>query len=1675
MTSYIRLVWLLLGLLFGCPVLLFAQTYGNEWINYDQQYLRLKVGADGIYKLTPQEMERAGFPVGQINPKSLQLFHRGQEQAIYVEGEGDEVLNSDDFVLFYGRKNDGTLDKELYLSPDLQPHNYYNLYSDTSAYFLTFKFGGNEGKRMNAFSSTNTANLSPEAYYWEEKLTVLSDSYSAGEVYGAAGNLDTYLTYGDNGEGWSSGVLANNKRDFIFTGLTNAYTAGPLSTLGVQYMGRNSLERTVALEAGATATGTFSAIKSTTFTGYTTSTVQENLPWSAFANNQTVIRTTFQGRGSVSYIQLRYPRLWNMGATPERTFRLESSNNMRYIEIADVPNDVVLYDVSDAHNAVKIAYQREGSTIKAMIPASGTKEQVLHLTGVQAAITKSKLLTFRKLPSSGADYLIVSNQLLMQPGGGYDNPIEAYSAYRASAEGGGFNTLTVEMQELYDQFSFGEITPLAIRKFVLYSSQDNLPQYLFLIGKSLNFTSRYFRNANWTDINRDLVPTFGNPGGDIPFVAHLNGSGYGPAFPVGRLSVRTPEEVAAYLKKVIEDENSSPNDLWLKRLLHLGGGNSVSQALQLKSYLRVWENIAEGPFLGADVTTLSKTEDLVVQEIDVSKDVNRGTRLMTFFGHSGTDLADLEIGFASVPRYGYNNKGMYTRILVNGCEAGNIFSTNKTFGEDWLFTPDKGAVNFIAHSYNGYTNLLYQYSSNFYRVAITDENFLGASIGKIQQEAIRRFLTGGFISPLQITQAQQMILQGDPALVLFPIDKADFETNDDQLAVRPLNNQPLNMSADSIAIDVVIRNFGKAVTDSLQVQLEYWLENGVPQVLELVEVAPIYRQDTVTIHIGTNQMEGPGRNSFRITLNPASEIPEKDYTNNAGTIQVVVPAGGTLNLLPQNYAVVHKNQLNLISQGVDVLRSARGFSYQLDTSYNYNSASLQQSTIQSRFLASWHVTLPEISVAPADTIVYYWKSQLATPSPTEDAAPSKSSFTYIKDAPDGWAQAHEGQFSENKITSLNVSEGRHWSYTPIQKSVRVTTFGPRATGTDYREVELAIDNVQLILNQPLKFCSNNTMNAVQLDKNTLGIPGAKLLDILRSESCGRMPQVINNFSAANINSGDNDSYNLERFLKEVPEGDWIILFSIGLVNYTQWPASVKQQVASLGVEESVLNQLTNGEPIAILGKKGGAPGSAILAMVDKSAGNLPINEQVIQLNSTVTGAAGVGYVESALIGPATSWKDVAIRVVEPDDADHWNLKIVGVNANSTETTVAEINRSGTTPLTISATEYPYLRLKLEVTDTVKVSPPQLKFWRVGYESLPEGVLVVHDSVQQHYTVNEAQLLRPGFKFVNISDKRYAADTLEVKASMLNVNSRKVQPLDMKIKSPAPGDTVSFVLPLNTNSFTGVNDLSVKVNPKPLTELTLQNNVLEAKSFLTVRSDSLHPFIDVAFDGSYITNGEIVRPDPLISVIMRDENKLMLKQDTTGIHLYLKRQCENCNFERINLSNPSVRFYPASRQEDCKIEFTPGPLEDGMYTLQVQAEDASGNKAGTRPYAISFEVISESSLTHFYPYPNPFSTSTRFVFTLTGNEVPDDLKIQIMTVSGKVVREIMKEELGPLRIGHNQSQYAWDGTDEWGDRLANGVYLYRVVLGGSNAAEWKHRATKGDKAFKQEFGKLYILR
>ena len=179
-----------------------------------------------------------------------------------------------------------------------------------------------------------------------------------------------------------------------------------------------------------------------------------------------------------------------------------------------------------------------------------------------------------------------------------------------------------------------------------------------------------------------------------------------------------------------------------------------------------------------------------------------------------------------------------------------------------------------------------------------------------------------------------------------------------------------------------------------------------------------------------------------------------------------------------------------------------------------------------------------------------------------------------------------------------------------------------------------------------------------------------------------------------------------------------------------------------------------------------------------------------------------------------------------------------------------------------------------------------------------------------------------------------------------------------------------------------------------------------------------------------------------------------------------------------------RFTPAASGADntATIDFSPQFLnqisENGDdYQLIVKGKDVSGNKAGATEYTVSFRVISKPMISNMLNYPNPFTTSTAFVFTITGSDIPENMKIQILTITGKVVKEITKQELGPLHIGRNITDYKWDGTDQYGQRLGNGVYLYRFVttLNGKKMDKFTDTGDNTDKFFTCGYGKMYLMK
>jgi len=377
-------------------------------------------------------------------------------------------------------------------------------------------------------------------------------------------------------------------------------------------------------------------------------------------------------------------------------------------------------------------------------------------------------------------------------------------------------------------------------------------------------------------------------------------------------------------------------------------------------------------------------------------------------------------------------------------------------------------------------------------------------------------------------------------------------------------------------------------------------------------------------------------------------------------------------------------------------------------------------------------------------------------------------------------------------------------------------------------------------------------------------------------------------------------------------------------------------------------------------------------------------------------------------------------------------------------------------------------------DIPNATPAQLDYWRINADLVPEGAIApnlvfsVKDSADQGEPVDIA------LAFKNVSTVPF--DSLRANMVVTDRNNRRTVIEFPRIKPLQPNDTAVARYRFDTRNFPGVNTISLMFNPEnDQPEQYLFNNFLFKD--LYVKEDKVNPLLDITFDGVHILNKDIVASRPSILIRLKDESRFMALADTALLKVMVRFPDGNLYNYHFN---QDMRFIPAnlgSGQNNATIELTPYFPDDGEYELIVSGKDAVGNKAGNLEYRVIFSVINAPMISNLLNYPNPFTTSTAFVFTITGSEVPQNIRIQILTVTGKVVREITRAELGDLHVGRNITDFKWDGTDMYGQPLGNGVYLYRVITNNNGRSLDKYRAEgdRTDKYFKAGYGKMYLMR
>ncbi|HEY3402755.1 MAG TPA: C25 family cysteine peptidase [Ohtaekwangia sp.] len=1598
----------------------FAQV-GNEWINFSQSYFKIPIAKNGIYRLDYSALVAAGFPASSVDPVTIQIFHRGVEQAIHVEGEGDHIFDPADFIEFYGLRNDGTLDSLLYRPSSLQPHKYHNLYSDTTAYFLTY--GAIAGKRMPLITENNSGQ-SAEPYHYDDKLTVLHNEYATGTDY----DIQVQQSWFDLGEGWS-GTWAHTGQtiNYSISGITNTVTSGPAPTLEITILGRNRVPHRADVYVGAG----MRLVATVDIGAFSFTTLHLPLLWSDIGSDgtmpirvQSLVTTTPFSYISVSAFRLRYPQGFSMASSNEKIFSLPDAVDKSYIEVSNAPAGVTLFDISDPSNLKRIGTTTT-STLNAVVPAGDDRKILATNLFTVPAI---RPVSFRQIIPSGNDYVIISHPLLRQPASGYSDPVKAYAEYRASAVGGGFDTLVLNVAQLYDQFTSGETTPLAIYRLMQYMAGIKAPRYLFLIGKGLDVGYGYHRSPHLFPVYKDLVPTAGTPGSDILFSAGLGGSTtYEPAVPTGRIPASKASDVAVYLEKVKEKEARSFDDLEKKNILHISGGIEAGEPERFKSHLSYLGDIARDYYLGAHVSSVAK-QSFNVELINVAEEINKGLGLVTFFGHSSATSLDFDIGKVSNPVLGYDNEGKYPIFLINGCSVGSFFLNDFLFGEDWVLTGKKGAAGFIAHTAYAFEGTIRAYAENFYRVAYNDSSFIAKGVGDVMKETVRRYMQSATVNVMNITQVQQMLLLGDPAVSLFGASRSDLEINNENVSIESFSEEAVSALSDSVALKLIVRNFGQARPDTLQIQVKRYLNDNSMIVYDSLYPSVMY-SDTLIFVIRKGRENNAGNNRFEITLDPDNVINELSETNNTALLDLLIPSNGTKNLYPAPFSIVNSTDVTLSFQATDIFSSTREFLLEVDTVHTFDSQYKKIFTVTGEILARQPFTL-----LGQDTLAYYWRTKLKDPLPGENETWTLSSFTYIDNGPEGWAQVHFPQYLENNEDGLLADASqRKFQFRETITSVDIITYGSDHPLTN-KDVSVKIAGFEYNLSD--KACRDNSISLIAFDRHSASPYMAIPFKWYNSggRGCGRIPWVINNFVYTQMVTGNGDD--LIAYVNNVPSGDSVVMYSIGDAAYANWPVAAKVKLGELGISVTQIDNLLPGEPVVIFGRKGLTPGSA---KIFKASGS-PVSLQPLDVKKTITGGYTFGSMSSTLIGPAQSWDSFVVRHELPEPSDQLSFDLIGIGLNGEEELLLDGITTDQALSGISATQYPYLRVVYHTEDNVNLTPAQLEKWLVLYTPVPEGVLI-YDGPRETQTVQEGDVWKGNYGFINISDKVFT-DSITVKFETFNQLQRSSYPQSIKIKSPLPGDTTLFTYAVDTHQKRGLNDINVFVNPRVLSEQYFDNNVLLLSNYLDVQHDIFRPVLDVSIDDRYVVNGDYVSSTPMIRVKVWDENKKVRKTTTEGMRIFLTYPCavEDCEPTLIDLTGNEIQWSPATETSEFEIEFTPEKLEDGIYTLFVEGADADNNASGIESYEVTFQVSGEELVKISDPYPNPTRSDVYFSIMLGNDELPSEFSLEIIDLNGKPVTTLNQSDV-EFHTGTNIIK--WNTYTVNGNPLTGGVYVYKL--------------------------------
>lgn len=1692
---------LLMPLFLLCVTITHAQL-NNSWIDYSKTYFKFKIGKSGVYRINQSTLVTAGL--GNASAEQFQLWRNGLQVRIFTSAPSGP-LAANDFIEFWGERNDGKPDKALYRDTSNQLSDSFSLHTDTVSYFLTINPAGNNLRFATTVNDIAGNTLAPDAYFMRKVTAAYRDQYNRG--YAANVVEYVYSSSYDVGEGYTSSNITPCSGCDLYQNFTNlnVYTAGPPNSVSFYISAFGNALYTRNLRVNFYSNTLFNDVPMNYFSKVKKQV--DNLPLSILPNTDN-LQVAVNGytpppaiansndRIVVGEMSLTYPATFNFNNQKNFYFELKASAAGNFLVIDNFnagTTPPVLYGMTDGLRLVgdisvpgKVRFALPGSTI-ALRKFNLVNQEADNITAVNT-VTPKTFINFSTVANQG-DYIIISHPSLYNDGNGV-NYVDEYKKYRASAAGGSFHPIIIAIDELNDQFGFGiKKHPAAIRDFIRFANQQFsvIPKYIFIIGRGVNAVDSRQNESDPTIDKIDLVQTFGWPASDV-LLSCAPGQNV-PIIPIGRLAVINGTEIKYYLNKVKEYEQAQASTSqtiedkgWMKNVINVAGGADSQESDLFVNYLNDYERAEKDSAFGAHVETFVKASSSAVEQANgerIEQLINGGVSLIQYFGHSSANTLAFNLSSPEI----YSNQGKYPLFNVSGCSAGNFFtydpsrlSGSLSLSEKYVLADQRGSIGFIASTHLGIPPFLNFYNTQFYKYVALElyDNTIGN-----QLKAVCQFLGGNTQTLDYYTRMhlEELNLHGDPAIRINAFTLPDYVIEDQLVKINPTI---ISVADNSFTADIKMMNIGKVSNDSIRVLITRKLPNDSTKIIFNQLIPAIKNADSLSFTLPINPTTDKGLNKLIITLDADNTTKELSETNNTITKEFYILEDEIRPVSPYNYSIVNKQDISFMASTANALSGQRQFLMELDTTELFNSPFKKQYSTNS---SGGPIEFKPTNVTFTDSTVYYWRTSIVPVNGAKQIWNSFS-FVYLPNGGTGFNQSHYFQHIKSSFSSnISLDSDRVFRYKAVNRILTIKTgVYPYTT---YERINVSVDFSVL----DYYGCKYGSLQFFVYDSSSL----QPWKNFNSTQIVGGVPVTSGRFGSYPICDATSrnffefpysDSKYRKRamdFLDSIPDGMYISITNLGWTANTSFISDWQADQTTLGVGNTLYDKLK----------------SIGFTQIDSFTHNLPFvffyrkntpaftpQQKMGPLVTTQMEAAfslptkyNEGTIQSPSFGPARAWKSLHWygQSIDKTMKDVVSIQVFGITPTGTESLVATVSPSADTTLNfINATTYPYIKLLMLNKDETYTTPSQLKYWRINADYVPEGAVAPNILYTMRDSVEQGDKIAFALAFKNISP--VAFDSLKVKFIITDRNNVPHPVVIGKKKALVSGDTLMVNYTIDTKDFPGNNTLYVMINPdNDQPEQYLYNNFI-FKDFY-VKEDKFNPAMDVTFDGVHILNRDIIAAKPHILVKLKDESHFLALSDTALLKLQVRYPDGTL---RNYFFGDSVRFNPAnlaSGENTASIDFLPYFPEDGDYQFIVSGKDVAGNKAGKLEYRVTFSIINKPMISNMLNYPNPFTTSTAFVFTVTGSEVPQNLRIQVLTITGKVVREITKDELGAIHIGRNITDFKWDGTDTYGQKLANGVYLYRVItnLNGKSLDKYKSEGDKTDKYFNAGYGKMYLMR